>query len=190
MRAGWARPGKQPGQDVCVCHPCQGLRLRIEGDLLIRANQAHKALCHPSRVQVRQECIKDVLIGLQGSATSQTIREAPIVRSVEMQLLCLNHLLSLLLHEGTPGALRIRISVGFVGWGQRGRELAFRKPRTWSALLLSKMPSRREKYPARAQSSAMPVSATCISDSSIKLKMTLLMLCSNGGRHQGSNDRQ
>ena len=31
----------------------------------------------------------------------------------------------------------------------------------WSALLLSRMPSRREKYPARAQSSAMPVSAIC-----------------------------
>ena len=73
MQAGRARPGKEPGEDVCLCHPRQSLRLGIECDLLIRPYQAHKALCHPSRVQMGQKCIEDLLIRLQGSAIPHTI---------------------------------------------------------------------------------------------------------------------
>ena len=79
MRAGRARPGKQPGEDVCLRHPRQSLRLRIEGDLLIRPYQAHKALRHPSGVQMRQEGIQDLLIGLQSLALPHIVWKTPVL---------------------------------------------------------------------------------------------------------------
>ena len=90
MRAGWARPGEKPGEDVCLCHPRQSLRLCIEGDLLIRAHQAHKALRHPSRVQMRQECVENLLIGLQVSALPNIICKAPIPNSGSGNAVCLS----------------------------------------------------------------------------------------------------
>ena len=62
---GEAGPVKQPGENVGLCNPGQGFRLRIQSDLLISTYQPHKALCHACCVQVRQEGVQHLLVGLQ-----------------------------------------------------------------------------------------------------------------------------
>ena len=166
----------------CVSHSTR-CGLRPEADRLnIGAYWMHKALCHVCCVPLQHECYQRAHARQQGVGTMTGCACLQDRRPRMHRPACLT---CLFLLPGIQKSLQCLLSSCVHKWclpmidPQLERRLTLRYLRICSALLLSRMPKSLEKYPANAQSSAIPVSALQVHHSpTIKVLLPDIILSS------------